>query len=269
MFSPKIVESDEFMEMPQTSQNLYFHLGMNADDDGFVNPRKIMKILGSSGDDLKVLVSKRFVLPFENGVVVIKHWLINNTIRKDIYQHTLYTEQLEKLTIKDNRSYTDNPSTCRQQSVNVPFAQIRLDKSREDKIREEYTNIYSHWNSKNCLQKHNTYPAGLDKAMKKHPLTEEQIKHSIDNYSEVIGHPEKYWFDYKWSLVEFVQRGRKEGKGCWMFVDDVCLSNMAVKNKKKFEPQRESIKEYDPDSKMTAYLSSLYKSKEMPHVPRK
>ena len=108
MFSDKIVESDAFLDMPISTQALYFHLGMEADDDGFVNPKKVMRIIGASDDDLKVLASKRFVLPFENGVVVIKHWLINNMVRKDFYKETVYLEQKQQLRIKENKSYTEN-----------------------------------------------------------------------------------------------------------------------------------------------------------------
>jgi len=120
MFSPEIVESDAFLDMPSSSQALYFHLGMYADDDGFVNPKKIMRLSNSSDDDLKVLIGKRFVLPFENGVIVIKHWRINNLIRKDWHRQTKYVEQLKRLTIKENGSYTElvNESlTSRQHSI--------------------------------------------------------------------------------------------------------------------------------------------------------
>lgn len=89
MFSPDITESDAFLEMPASAHSLYFHLGMYADDDGFVNPRKIMRMLGSSEDDLKVLLSKRFLLTFASGVVVVKHWKINNLVRKDWYRPTM------------------------------------------------------------------------------------------------------------------------------------------------------------------------------------
>lgn len=108
MFSPDIVESDAFLDMPVSSQALYFHLGMYADDDGFVNPKKIMRLVGVQPDDLKVLISKRFVLPFENGVVVIKHWRINNLVRKDWYKETQYIEQKKLLVVKESGAYTDN-----------------------------------------------------------------------------------------------------------------------------------------------------------------
>jgi hypothetical protein len=107
MFSPKIVSSDAFLDMPTSTQALYFHLGMHADDDGFVNPRFVMRLAGASEDDLKVLITKRFVLPFENGVIVIKHWKINNQVRIDRYRPTIYTEQIKTLRTKENGAYTD------------------------------------------------------------------------------------------------------------------------------------------------------------------
>jgi len=82
MFSIEIVDSDAFLEMPTSSQLLYFHLNMRADDDGFINnPKKIMKFIGSADDDIKLLIAKKFIIPFESGVVVIKHWRIHNYIR--------------------------------------------------------------------------------------------------------------------------------------------------------------------------------------------
>lgn len=122
MFSPNIVESDAFLEMPSSSQALYFHLGMEADDDGFVNPRRIMRTMSASEDDLKVIITKRFVLPFENGVVVLKHWRINNLIQKDRYHPTIYQEQFLTLKVKENGAYTE--------SVNRMLPEVRLGKDR-------------------------------------------------------------------------------------------------------------------------------------------
>lgn len=111
MFSKDIVSSDAFLEMSPTAQALYFHLGMEADDDGFVgNPKKVQRMVGSAEDDLKVLIAKRFILPFVSGVVVLKHWRIHNTIRKDRYVATSYREEKDSLNIKENKSYTDNIS---------------------------------------------------------------------------------------------------------------------------------------------------------------
>lgn len=103
----KIVDSDAFLDMPLSTQCLYFHLNMRADDDGFVgNPKRIMRIIGASDDDLKLLIAKRFLLIFEDGVVVIKHWRMHNAIRKERYTPTVYTDEKEQLLIKDNKSYS-------------------------------------------------------------------------------------------------------------------------------------------------------------------
>lgn len=107
MFAKKIVESDAFLDMPLSSQALYFHLCMGADDDGFLNaPKRIMRMLGCAKGDLEILARNRFILCFDSGIVVIKHWKINNDIRKDRYKPTQYTEELSQLTIKDNSAYT-------------------------------------------------------------------------------------------------------------------------------------------------------------------
>lgn len=107
MFTDRITESDAFLDMPMTSQCLYFHLCMNADDDGFVkNPKRIQKMLGASEDDAKLLVAKAFVLPFESGVIVIKHWRMHNLLRKDRYKSTEYLEEKAMLYLKENGAYT-------------------------------------------------------------------------------------------------------------------------------------------------------------------
>lgn len=108
MFTQKIVDSDAFLDMPLSTQALYFHLNMRADDDGFVNnPKKIQRMIGASEDDLKLLVAKRFILSFENGVIVIKHWRMHNLLRKDRYNPTQYQEQLAQIELKENGSYTE------------------------------------------------------------------------------------------------------------------------------------------------------------------
>ncbi len=107
MFNIKIVDSDAFLDMPLSTQCLYFHLNMRADDDGFIgNPKKIMRMVGCSEDDLKLLIAKRFVLTFENGVIVIKHWKMHNCIQTDRYTPTVYMDERNMLFIKQNKSYT-------------------------------------------------------------------------------------------------------------------------------------------------------------------
>lgn len=107
MFTMKIVDSDAFLDMPATTQCLYFHLNMRADDDGFIgSPKRIMKITGASEDDLRLLIAKRFVLTFEDGVIVIKHWRMHNTLSRDRYAETSYTDEKKMLLLKDNGSYS-------------------------------------------------------------------------------------------------------------------------------------------------------------------
>lgn len=106
MFAKTIIDSDAFLDMPLSTQSLYFHLSMRADDDGFVNnPKKISRMIGCGEDDLKLLIGKRFLLYFDSGVVVIKHWLIHNTLRKDRHTPTNYQDELKQLTQKENGSY--------------------------------------------------------------------------------------------------------------------------------------------------------------------
>lgn len=108
MFAKTIVTSDAFLDMPASARCLYFMLGMVADDDGFVNaPRSIMRQAGSSQDDMNLLIAKRFVLTFQSGVVVIKHWKIHNVIQKDRYKSTKYLEEKAQLTLDQNNAYTE------------------------------------------------------------------------------------------------------------------------------------------------------------------
>ena len=159
MFAKTIVDSDAFLEMPLSTQALYFHLSMRADDDGFLNnPRKIQKMVGSSDDDLKLLIAKNFLLPFESGVVVIKHWRIHNYIRGDRKKDTVYQEELSQLSIKDNGAYTLCQPSVSQLSDNchtqvsigkdsiyithIPnLNYVRLKKSQYEKLNKDYPNI--------------------------------------------------------------------------------------------------------------------------------
>jgi hypothetical protein len=142
MFALKIIDSDAFLDMPASTQNLYFHLSMRADDDGFIsNPKKIMRMIGASDDDIKILLSKRFLLSFDTGIVVIKHWRLHNYIAKDRYNETIYKEEKEKLFVKANGAYTDHP-----EPVLIPYTdciqdddtgKVRLGKVSEVKDKEE------------------------------------------------------------------------------------------------------------------------------------
>ncbi|MCT3032749.1 conserved phage C-terminal domain-containing protein [Pediococcus pentosaceus] len=135
MFSKKITDTDIFLDMPLSSQALYFHLNMHADDDGFVsNAKTVKRMIGSSDDDLKLLLTKNFIFAFESGVVVIKDWKIHNYIRKDTYNTTIYGDEKDQLSQDENGSYTLSP-----RAVDEPSPQVRLGKDRLGKD----SNIYS------------------------------------------------------------------------------------------------------------------------------
>ena len=138
MFTQKIIDSDAFLDMPLSTQALYFHLNMRADDDGFVNnPKRIQRTIGASEDDLKLLIVKRFVICFENGVIVIKHWRMHNLRRFDRYVHTVYVDEYNSLYIKTNGAYTQNPQegvSCRGLRVWLPTSidnGNRIEQSRQ------------------------------------------------------------------------------------------------------------------------------------------
>ena len=141
MFAKTIIDSDAFLEMPSTTQLLYFHLAMRAGDDGFVNkPKSIMRMIGGKDDDLKLLFVKKFLIPFESGVVVIKHWKIHNYIRKDTYTETKYKEEKASLELDENSAYRiakENPLQLRDESVTGSSTQVRLGKDRLGEDIEE------------------------------------------------------------------------------------------------------------------------------------
>lgn len=143
MFSLQIVDTDAFLDMPHSSQLLYFHLSMRADDDGFVsNPKKIMRTVGSQEDDYKVLLAKRFIIPFDNGVCVIKHWRINNYIRNDRYKETVYEDEKKQLRIKKNGAYTDS-----EENVGIPISNRSDTEKRIEKNRKEKKKVKKKKNS--------------------------------------------------------------------------------------------------------------------------
>ena len=133
MFAKTIIDSDAFLDMPQSTQLLYFHLAMRADDDGFINnPKSIMRNVKCNDDDVKLLVTKKFIIPFDSGVVVITHWKIHNYIAKDRYKETKYKEERATLALDENNSYT----TCIQPVYELD-TQDRLGKDRIGQDREE------------------------------------------------------------------------------------------------------------------------------------
>lgn len=137
MLSKQITETDIFMDMPLSAQALYLHLIMNADDDGFIgNARTILRMVGASNDDLKLLIAKQFILSFDDGITVVKDWRIHNYIQKDRYHRTMYKEHLEELEVNDNGAYIKGKPMYTEciQDVSIMDTQVRLGKD---------SNIYS------------------------------------------------------------------------------------------------------------------------------
>ena len=141
MFAKAIIDSDAFLDMPPSTQVLYFHLAMRADDDGFINnPKTIMRIVGAKDDDIKLLVAKRFIIPFDSGVVVIKHWRIHNYIQKDRYTETKYIEEKNQLIINKKNGYSLKQIGLlddENDNVYILDTQDRLGKDRLGKDRLE------------------------------------------------------------------------------------------------------------------------------------
>ena len=183
MFHVDIVENDVFLDMPLTSQSLYFHLGMNADDDGFVSPKRIMRMIGAGQDDLQVLIAKRYILMFPSGVVVVKHWHKNNTIQNDRYSETTFKNEKNMLTRNEWGQYTEKAEittkvlasekseTNRKENVSILDTQIRLDKTSIDKTSNNHS-----------------APAeagSKDKKLKKIPT--EELTEMMEKWEEIVG----------------------------------------------------------------------------------
>lgn len=208
MFAKQIINSDAFMEMPLSTQALYFHLGMEADDEGFVNnPKMIQRMIGASEDDLKVLIAKRFVIWFESGVIVLKHWKIHNYIPKDRFKATTYQEERKMLSIKENGAYSvENSisSTPCIQDVYEMDTQIRLDKDRVDKNRLDknklkecscsYTRVWDELSDEDTDWIINEYHEGLDlinevadEVKRKQTIIEGSVRNYIIGYADNKG----------------------------------------------------------------------------------
>lgn len=196
MFAKTIIDSDAFIDMPVTARLLYYDLAMRADDDGFVNsPKKIMRMIGASQDDLSILILRKFIIPFDNGIVVIKHWRIHNYIRKDMYHETKYKEEKMMLALDENNSYTltdTDTLQLRHEPVTSTSTQVRLGKDRlgKDNINtaekpqryaEEVEEIVSYLN-----EKAGTKYRAKTEATRRHIVARLNDGFSVDDFKEVI-----------------------------------------------------------------------------------
>ncbi len=201
MFSEKIVCSDAFMDMPASTQALYFHLGMKVDDDGFVNPRTIMRMIGASEDELKVLVGKKFVLPFRNGVVVLKHHRINNNWDKYNCKRTVYTEELKTLFIKENKAYTLDKSQGKTVWLQSGYSlkadrKKSLEQNRIEENRIEENNKQEQATAGPSFEKEKA-PAKVEQKVQEIPYTQD-FKTFYNLYPKKIG---KVGAFKKWEVV--------------------------------------------------------------------
>ena len=142
MFAKRIIDSDAFIDMPSSAQCLYFHMAMRADDDGFINsPKTIMRMIGASEDDLRILLAKQFIIAFETGIVVIKHWRIHNYIQSDRYKKTTFYEEKDQLATDQTNAYVYKTDTGCIQGVSKMDTQVRLGKDRLGKDNNKKTEI--------------------------------------------------------------------------------------------------------------------------------
>ena len=177
------------MDMPPTARCLYFTLAMFADDDGFCNnPKSIMRQVGSTTDDMNILITKKFVLAFESGVIVIKHWRIHNYIRGDRKHDTKYAEEMSLLGTDDKGAYTLCPPTDGQLTDNchteVRLGKDSLGKDRIDKsiVQNEFDKLWSLYPKKQGKQ--NAYKA-YEKA-RKDGVTYEDVEQGIKAYADYV-----------------------------------------------------------------------------------
>jgi len=212
MISLQIVDTDAFLDMPLSTQALYFHLLLRADDEGFINnPKKILRLIGCQDDDMKILLGKRFILSFENGIVVIKHWLIHNTIRMDRFNKTVYTEEKKLLFTKENKAYTldkNKLATTWQPNGNHLATQVKLSKVKLSKDNKNtYIQILEYWNKGKVIthsKVSNSCKNEITKWLKEYSLYD--LKKAIKSYAETL-YDDDCYFSHKWTLEEFIKRG--------------------------------------------------------------
>ena len=180
MFSLDVVDTDKFLELPASSQSLYFHLGMRADDDGFVSaPKKIANMVNCSIDDLKLLIAKKYLIPFDNGVVVITDWKVNNYIQKDRYHETRYLDEKAMLSINNN---VYNMDTNCIQDVSKSDTQVRLGKDSIDNTISK--DIVSSTNVQRIIEKWNELGLQKVKVIKSGTNRYTLLKARLKEYGE-------------------------------------------------------------------------------------
>ena len=221
MFNTSVVGTDSFMEMPDSAQNLYFHLSMYADDDGFVDKwKQIMRMTGKKEDDMKILIAKSFIIPFDSGVIVIKHWRLNNYIQKDRYKETIHIAEKSMLELDESGVYTPCIQDVYKMDTQYSIDKNSIDKnnnmsksddigresfssndeppltpqgeslSKEEELIEDFEVLWERYPKKHGKnQAYNHYKAwlkGKKYAGKTTKLTREQMWYAIIDYTEKV-----------------------------------------------------------------------------------
>lgn len=236
MFDLEIVDTDLFLEMPQSTQNLYFHLGMRADDDGFVsNPKKIIRTIGANDDDLKILFSKQLVIPFESGIVVIRHWKLNNYIRKDRYTETIYKEEKKMLVEDENGTYNlkeySGIPNVNQNSTNGIHS---IEKNSKEKISIE----------ENSSSVNNLYNPNIEKIQK--IMLETIGTTNTNNIKECIEYLDKLPIE----LIEYaLRKTARIERPSWQYTIPILESYIQKKFKTIEEVQADDLKHKSKENK--------------------
>lgn len=245
MFSLDIIDTDAFMDMPSSSQNLYFHLGMRADDDGFIaSPKRIVKNISASEDDFKVLQSKGYVIPFPSGVCVITDWKQNNYIQKDRYTPTRYQEERKMLGLAPDKTYVLLDTPCIQDASKLDTqssrGKVSIDKNSIDK--EVVVAIY------------NTEP---EKTSATAPTVQENLSEIAKLYEQEIGvgtvtpllmDDLKYYLDVgleKDLIIECIGETSKSGKKSFKYMESILrrCRNQGIRTAKEFKEDQKKMKQ--------------------------
>lgn len=230
MFAKTIIDSDAFIDMPVTARLLYYDLAMRADDDGFVNsPKKIMRMIGASQDDLSILILRKFIIPFESGVVVIKHWRIHNYIQKDRYHPSKYEDEKAMLRVQENGAYTLNDvsevdTTCIQ-PVSEMDTQVRLGKVRLGKDRLDIISADKSADKKPKRHKYGEYNHVL--------LTDDEYSRLISDYGEDVTK------QYIKKVDEYCEQSGKTYKNYNLAIRNTFMSRDNVKKEQNKLPTAE------------------------------
>lgn len=251
MISREIISTDLFISMSISAQALYMHLMVNTDDDGFVsNPQTVLRSIGGSKQDATQLIENGFVVPVKGGVVLIRHWHEQNVIKTNQYKRSLYLEDEEisqvyfslmgkkLLELKNYDDFDQNLfKTCSKLDQNLSTGKDRLGKDRLGK-ENIYTSLFDLWNEQE-IKTHKKITkrmkTAIDSLMK--DFTEEEIKRSIINYSEILKSEDTYW-THKWTFEEFLKRGN----GARVFV------HKSVEDYKNDKKNGRSYEEYMADA---------------------